>query len=202
MIFEIEAGMKKFTWLIALCSTLLFAGCTTQPNVETDHQANYDFSALKTFSVMETKQDTKENILISPFTLSHIHSALESELAKRYQSAASGAKPDFIVSYHVVVEEKIDPRSYDDLYGFGFYGRGYYRYPSPFFHGPGAGLRVYNQGSLIIDIVDAKTDKPIWRGVSEKRLSRGMAPQQQREILSKAVTEVISFFPPVQAVPK
>lgn len=194
--------MKKFTWLIALCSTLLFAGCTTQPYVETDHQANYAFSALKTFNVAETKQDAKENILISPFTLSHIHSALENELAKRYQSAATGAKPDFTVNYHVVVEEKIDPRSYDSLYGYGFYGRGYYRYPYPYFYGPNAGLRVYNQGSLIIDIVDTKTGKPIWRGVSEKRLSRGMAPQQQREVLSQAVTEVIAHFPPVQAAPK
>lgn len=100
----------------------------------------------------------------------------------------------------MVVEEKIDPRSYDNLYGYGFYGRGYYRYPNPFFYGPNAGLRVYNQGSLIIDILDGKTDKPIWRGVSEKRLSRGMAPQQQREVLSQAVNEVIAYFPPVQSV--
>lgn len=194
--------MKKITWLITFCSLLIFAGCTTQPYVETDHQAEYDFSVLKTFAVAETKQDTKESILISPFTLSHIHSALEGELSKRYQSVASGAKPDFIVNYHVVVEEKIDPRSYDDLYGYGFYGRGYYRYPHPFFLGPNAGLRVYNQGSLIIDIIDAKTEKPIWRGVSEKRLSRGMAPQQQREVLSRAVTEVMAYFPPVQTVTK
>ncbi|HTF95848.1 MAG TPA: DUF4136 domain-containing protein [Cellvibrio sp.] len=194
--------MKKFSRLIALCGLLIFTGCTTQPYVETDHQAEYDFSTLKTFSVAETKQDSKESILISPFTLSHIHAALEGELSKRYQSAATGAKPDFIVNYHVVVEEKIDPRSYDDLYGYGFYGRGYYRYPHPFFLGPNAGLRVYNQGSLIIDIIDAKTEKPIWRGVSEKRLSRGMAPQQQREVLSKAVTEVIAYFPPVQIAPK
>lgn len=194
--------MKRFIWLIALCSTLLFAGCASQPNVETDHQADYDFSTLKTFSVAETKQDTKENILISPFTLSHIHAALEGELAKRYLTAGEGAKPDFIVNYHVVVEEKIDPRSYDDLYGYGFYGRGYYRYPHPFFYGPNAGIRVYNQGSLIVDILDGKTSKPIWRGVSEKRLSRGMAPQQQREVLSQAVNEVIAYFPPVQAVKK
>lgn len=194
--------MKVLSRFMALLGFLAIAGCTSQPNIETDHQADYDFSALKTFSVAETKQDTKENILISPFTLSHIHSALENELAKRYQVPASGTKPDFIVNYHVVVEEKIDPRSYDSLYGYGFYGRGYYRYPHPFFYGPNAGLRVYNQGSLIIDIVDAKTEKPIWRGVSEKRLSRGMAPQQQREVLSQAVTEVITYFPPVQSAKK
>jgi hypothetical protein len=188
--------MKRLGVLLLVLGAVMFAGCTTQPRVETDHQADFDFSSLKTFDVAETKQDSKESILISPFTLSHIHSALEGELAKRYQSAAAGAKPDFIVSYHVVIEEKIDPRSYDDLYGFGYYGRGY-RYPRPLFYGAGTGLRVYNQGSLIIDIVDAKTEKPIWRGVSEKRLSRDMAPTQQREVLSRAVTEVIAQFPPV-----
>jgi hypothetical protein len=189
--------MNRIGVLFVLMSAFFFIGCATQPYVETDHQADFDFSMLKTYSVAETKQDTKQDILISPFTLSHIHSALEGELGKRYQSVASGAKPDFIVSYHVVIEEKIDPRSYDDLYGFGYYGRGY-RYPRPFFYGTDTGLRVYNQGSLIIDITDVKTDKPIWRGVSEKRLSRGMAPQQQRTVLSRAVTEVIAQFPPLQ----
>ena len=188
--------MKRLGLLLVAMGLLVLAGCTNKPYVETDHLAEFDFSALKTFSVAETKQDTKENILISPFTLSHIHSALEAELGKRYQSAAVGAKPDFVVSYHVVIEEKVDPRSYDDLYGFGYYGRGY-RYPRPLFYGVNTGVRVYNQGSLIVDIVDAKTDKPIWRGVSEKRLSRGMASQQQREVLSRAVTEVVAQFPPV-----
>ena len=188
--------MKQFNVLIVLLSALLLAGCATQPKVETDYQANFDFSSLKTFVVVEAKQDSKESILVSPFTLSHIHSALEGELIKRYHRAVSETKPDFLVSYHVVVEEKIDPPSYDDIYGFGYYGRAY-RYPSPFFRGVGAGLRVYNQGSLIVDIVDGKTGKPIWRGVSEKRLSRSMTPPQQREVLSRAVAEVIGQFPPI-----
>lgn len=189
--------MKLSHWIL-LVSVVLFTGCSSQPYVQTDHQAGYDFGALKTFHVAETKQATQESLLISPFTLSHIHAALESELSKRYQVEVTDSKPDFIVTYHVVVEEKIDPRSYNDLYGFGYgyYGLGY-RYPRPYFLGVNQGLRVYNQGSLIIDIVDGKTEKPIWRGVSEKRLSRGLAPQQQRDVLSKAVVEVLAQFPPV-----
>lgn len=188
--------MKISIWM-ALVSVLILVGCSSQPRVETDHQAGFDFASLKTFRVAETKQNTQESILISPFTLSHIHATLDTELGKRYQPGDAD-KPDFIVSYHVVVEEKIDPRSYNDIHGFGYgyYGMGY-RYPRPYFLGTNTGLRVFNQGSLIIDVVDGKTDKPIWRGVSEKRLSRGMAPQQQREVLSNAVIEVLAQFPPV-----
>jgi Domain of unknown function (DUF4136) len=193
--------MKFLNRLVLILVSILVVGCVTgRPNVETDHQAGFSFAGLKTFKVIESKQETKADLLVSPFTLSHIHAALESELSKRYQSVAGEDKPDFTVTYHVIVEEKIDPNSYNELYGFGVYGRGYYRYPypyhSPYLYGP-ANVRVYNQGSLIIDIADAKTDKPIWRGVSEKRLGRSMSPAVQREVLSKAVTEVLSQFPPV-----
>lgn len=187
----------KFLRLSALITILLvFSGCATKPVVVTDHEQGYDFALLKTFSVTETKQDFKDSILVSPFTLSHIHSVLIDELGKRYKAAPQAAAADFVVSYHVIMEEKIDPLSYNELYGFGRYGRGYL-YPSPLFYGAGSGLRTYDQGSLIVDIVDGKTEKPIWRGVSEKRLSKGMSPQRQREILSVAVVEVLAQFPPV-----
>lgn len=192
--------MKLLQKFLFISFSLLIAACAQQPSVETDHKAGFDFSGLKTFKVLESKQETKADLLISPFTLGHIHAALESELAKRYQSVQGDAKPDFTVSHHVIVEEKIDPNSYDALYGFGVYGRGYYRYPypyaSPYLYGPNR-VRVFNQGNLIIDIADAKTDKPIWRGVSEKRLGRKMSPAQQREVLTQAVIEVLSQFPPV-----
>ncbi len=180
-------------------SVLLIAGCATKPRVSTDYEDTYNFSALKTFSVKDTKQDTKENILISPFTLSHIHTLVNSELSKRYQSTTGDVTPDFYVSYHVIMEEKLDPHSYDELYGYGYWGRGY-RYPSSMFYHPrfGGGVSVYNQGSLIIDMVDAKTQQPIWRGVSQKRLSRNLSPQKQRQILAGAVMEVIAQFPPVK----
>jgi hypothetical protein len=190
--------MFKCGLMSILAIVLSLSGCATKPRVATDYEVNYNFSALKTFAVKEAKQDIKENILVSPFTLNHIHTLVNSELAKRYQAVGSEITPDFYVSYHVVMEEKIEQRDYDALYGVGYWGRGY-RYPSPMFYHPGlGGVEVYNQGSLIIDCVDAKTQQPIWRGVSEKRLDKNLAPQKQREILTSAVLEVLAQFPPVK----
>lgn len=190
--------MKQAGFYGLILSTLLLVGCANKPYVSTDYEADYNFAALKTYAIKENKPDSKENLLISPFTFSHIHSLLNTELAKRYQAVTGTATPDFYVSYHLVMEEKLDPRSYDDLYGYGYWGRGYRR-PSPFFYHPelNSGVDVYNQGSLIIDMVDAKTQQPIWRGVSEKRLNKGLAPQKQREIITSALLEVLSKFPPV-----
>lgn len=182
-----------------LVISLLLSGCASTPQVTTDFNPSYNFANLKTFSVQDAKADNKENILISPFTFNHIHDLLNTELAKRYQSVSEEKSADFVVTYHVVMEEKLDPRVYDDLYGFGYWGRGP-RYPSPFFARPAysTSLNVYSQGSLIIDMVDTKTNQPIWRGVSEKRLSKGLTPQQQREVLAGALLEVLAQFPPVK----
>ena len=189
-----KSGFASFVF-----AAILLSGCATKPYVSTDYEAGYNFAALKSFAIKSPKQDLKENILISPFTLSHIHTLVNSELARRYQSVGENANPDFYVTYNVIMEEKLDPGTYDSMYGFGYWGGGY-RYPSPLFYHPplGGGVRVYNQGSLIVDMVDAKTQQPIWRGVSEKRLNKGLNPQKQREILTSAVMEVLAQFPPVK----
>lgn len=190
--------MIRFRLAGLLVVFAVLGACSTKPYVVTDHLSGYDFAALKTYEVTEARQDTKDNILISPFTFSHIHTVVERQLAQRYQPAAPDAQPDFLVNYHIVIEEKLDPGTYDRLYGYGYYGRGYrYYHPAPLFYGTTGSPRVYNQGSLIIDIVDAKTEKPIWRGVSEKRLRDGLTPQEQREILTGAVVEIMSKFPPL-----
>lgn len=190
--------MFKISLLSLFILVGLLSGCATTPRVETDFEASYNFAALERFAVKTAKQDTKENILISPFTLSHIHGLVNEQLAKRYQAVGESDNPDFYVTYHVVMEEKLEPSAYDQMYGVGFWGRGY-RYPSPLFYRPAfdGGIRVYNQGNLIIDMVDAKTQQPIWRGVSEKRLGRNLSPQKQREILTGAVMEVLAQFPPI-----
>jgi hypothetical protein len=198
-------AMAKIGILSFVFTALILTSCATKPRVSADYEDSYNFAALKTFSVKQTKQESKEDLLISPFTLSHIYTLINTELAKRYQATEGEVIPDFYVSYHVVMEEKLDPHSYDELYGFGYWGRGY-RYPSAMFYHPyygygggyGGGTRVYNQGSLIVDMVDAKTQQPIWRGVSEKRLNRSLSPQQQRQILASAVLELLAQFPPVK----
>jgi len=188
--------MSYSRWAFIGFLAVLVAGCSSSPRVTTDYQAGYDFAALKSFTISEVKQDTKDNLLISPFTFSHIENVIAQELGQRYASVAAGSQ-DFTVNFHVVIEEKLDPGTYDRIYGYGYYGRGYRYYPSPLFYGSTGAPRVYNQGSLIVDLVDAKTEKPIWRGVSEKRLRQGLTPQEQREVLTNAVREVLAKFPPI-----
>ncbi|UZJ45744.1 DUF4136 domain-containing protein [Marinimicrobium sp. C6131] len=173
----------------------LLAGCTSTPSVVTDYDPEYAFGELNRFRVELAEQDDSNSLLISPFTLSHLQRVIESQLASRYQSVDEGEEADFVVRYHIVVEDRLDVRSYDQRYGFGYYGYGpWYRYP--YSYGPSP--RVYRQGTLIVDIARVEDNKPLWRGVAEQRLYDGLTPQEQRQRLSAAVTEVLSNFPPVR----
>lgn len=182
-------------WFYLLLVVFL-AGCASKPRVITDYDPGYAFSQLKTFALAESRDESREDVLISPFTYQHVERLILQEMGKSYTQVATDADPDFILHYHIVIEEKLDPGSYDRIYGYGFYSR-YYRYtPSPLFYGTTGGPRVYNQGNLIIDLVDARTHEPIWRGVSEKRLNTSATPATQREILTGAVRELLAEFPP------
>lgn len=173
----------------------LLAGCTSTPSVMTDYDPAFSFGELERFRVEQAQQEDSNSLLISPFTLSHLQRVIETQLASRYEPAGDGEAADFVVRYHVVVEDRLDVRSYDQRYGFGYYGYGpWYRYP--YAHSPSP--RVYRQGTLIVDIAREEDNKPLWRGVAEQRLYDGLTPQEQRQRLSGAITEVLANFPPVR----
>jgi len=190
---------RLLTGLTALFSLVLVA-CSTTPSAVTDFDPGYDFAGLKTFYVLETKQggESPQSLLVSPFTLGHLHGVIQQDLSQRYQRVDSPEQADFLVRYHVVLEDRLDARHYNSYYGYGhhgysshFYGHGY--------HPHGSRTQVYRQGSLILDMVDAKTEEPIWRGVSEERLRDSYTPQERREILSAAASYTLSQFPPLGA---
>ena len=54
----------------------------------------------------------------------------------------------------------------------------------------------YNRGSLIIDIVDAKTNKLVWQGVGS-----GInvdSPKSKQKQIPAIVTEMMANYPPVK----
>jgi hypothetical protein len=57
-------------------------------------------------------------------------------------------------------------------------------------------VRTYTQGTLIVDIWDAKAKELIWRGVASDTLSED--PQKNVEKGSKALAKMFKFYPPTE----
>jgi hypothetical protein len=51
----------------------------------------------------------------------------------------------------------------------------------------------YREGSLLIDVVDAKTNKLIWEGTWNSEFEK--KPKNPDEVISKAVNKIMADFP-------
>ena len=54
-------------------------------------------------------------------------------------------------------------------------------------------VRSYTKGTLVLDIVDARTHKLVWMGVLEKEVQSANPAGQQIE---KSITKLLKNFPP------
>jgi Domain of unknown function (DUF4136) len=52
------------------------------------------------------------------------------------------------------------------------------------------------QGTLVVDILDAKTNKPLWRGITTHSISS--KPEKASHKLQKEIQEMFESFPPLQ----
>ena len=188
--------MNKGIFLLA-CAVLVLGGCTTI-TIRTDYDPQQDFSGLHTFSWATLTQEPTGNIkLDNPFLDKRIRASVESELSsKGYVKDATG-KPDFLLRYLVTIQEKTDVHTIDTYYG-GFtpiwcgsrvcYTTGFWV--------PQTVAYVYEEGTLILDILDAKESKLIWRGSAAAEVNESGTPEQKRARVENAVRKLLAQFPP------
>lgn len=65
----------------------------------------------------------------------------------------------------------------------------------PFSYGATQSLKVFEEGSLVLDVTSTKTRQLIWRGMAVAELQRKSAPQDRDTRLRAAIAEVVKKFP-------
>mgnify|MGYP005813367173 CR=1 FL=1 len=174
------------------------AGCSSQPvNVNTDY-SEFDFGKLKTFEWVT--DGPKRESKISNLVYERIENEITKNLTGKGFNISSDS--DFFISYSVLKDAKVDfnqQKIYDYAPGF--------VWSSGFRHGYVLGTRVetvetnferHIEGTLIIDILDAKTKKIIWRGIGSKRLPEVIDKKSRDDIVAETVTAVLKNFPPTK----
>ena len=87
------------------------------------------------------------------FVQDHIHGAIERNMAARgFERAAVGETPDVRVHLHAVIDRRLNVNQLDSRAGYCIAGDCQ------------AGLADYQQGTLVVDVVDAQTNRLVWRG--------------------------------------
>ncbi len=120
----------------------------------------------------------------NPLMARRIQRAVDTEMSgKGYQPVRDG-RADFLVGYHVAFDEKLEVETVNAHYGYRWGGvqESY--------------VREYTQGTLIIDVIDAKTEQLVWRGMAQAEVHEASSPDQRQKRINEAVKKILANFPP------
>lgn len=182
----------KVLFLPVLLGTLGLAlvACAPRVIVEHDHQAN--FFDLHTFAWVTPPPGPVNNpILDSDILEGRVQRAVVADLTRRgYTQTDSRESADFLVTYHTVSKQKLESTPSSFSIGFG----GYYPYGYGSVFVPISNtVQSREQGTLMLDIINAHTNRLIWRGWTNDWISKSNYSEQA---VANDVQRILAKFPP------
>ena len=164
--------------LLLLCLLVLTLTCSSVYDVSYDFDKQADFARLKTYDWLPVP----EKVAIDTLVLNRIKNAANTQLeGKGFRMLPDN--PDFLVAMHAGTKEKVSYRDWGYSYG------GYWR-------GPRYSSLNYEEGTLILDFVDAKSKELIWRGVAKGFVGSAQTPEETDKLVNEFVQKILQYFPP------
>ncbi len=174
--------MKIFKFVPALLVVLVLTSCSSV-RVAADYDREANFNNYNTFAFYKPGIDKTQ---ISDLDKRRILRAIESELVLKGMSKSE--QPDLLVSIFTKERERVDV--YNNNFGPGW---GW----NPFWYGGYYGNQVSRttEGSLYIDLIDAKNNQLVWQGVGTGSLVTGNVEKKEARI-REIVREIMEKYPP------
>ncbi|RRQ45426.1 DUF4136 domain-containing protein [Chryseobacterium sp. SC28] len=173
--------MKKYFFILLAVVSLGVSSCSPF-QVKSDYSATANFADYKTY-LLRT-DDLKLNDIDKDRVLNELSKQLKAK------NLSPDQNPDLIVNVKASHKKVQDvTTSYGGSFGWG----------NPWGWGGGFGVgntwtNNYNSGTIIVDIIDAKTQKLVWQGVGSG-LSVDSPAAKQREI-PEIMAEIMKNYPP------
>jgi hypothetical protein len=169
-----------------LISIMTFTGCVTTPTqVDYERAAVGKMASYESFAIdsRETRSNYQD-VVLSPIVDRRIERAIRSSLeAKGFQPVAGAA--DFRVTFNTVTKTKTESTDIGSP--------PFRRYPFYGFGGRYLDIDTYEEGTFLVDIVDAESEELVWRGAYAKRL--GWSAPDDAEV-QEIVSYILESFPP------
>ena len=177
--------MKKWNLILMVALIGLAISCSSI-TTQYDYERGEDFSRFKTYSFLPVPAELAQNQLV----VKRIGRAIIQNLATKGLTETD-SNPDLNIAVYTQVKDKVSVTSYGygyaPYYSFGYWG-----------HGMGGGTDVsqYEEGTLIIDLVDAQAKEMVWRGMASKALPSAPTPEKIDKIIDNVVAKIFEKYPP------
>ena len=171
----------------ALTTLMLALGACRSIEVRTVAAPDAQFSGRSTFRILPAPAprgvalSATDPMLVNSIT----YQAIRSELRAAFESRGYRYSPevaDLDVAYYATAQPVLDLQTFD----YGYTWRGFPRQYVEVYQ--------YEQGTVIVDVIDPRTHQLMWRGEGKAAVSTD--PAKYAETLRKAVREIVKRFPP------
>jgi len=172
--------------VMCMCLVVLAAGIAWA-KVTFDYDHSLDFSGYSTYAFLE--RDNSIEAQLPDHLRVRLHRVTEDVLAEKgFDPAPAPPQTDFLLTFYfgATDELQINHVAYAPYSPWGYsYWPGFnYGYTE---------VRSYKQGTLVLDIVDARTHKLMWTGILEKEV-RSVNPSGKQ--IQKSLRKLLKNFPP------
>jgi len=178
--------MKLSRLSALLLSGLLLSACAAKP--KSDYDVGYDFSQLKSFIEFSPTQTN------DPISSTRIINAINGAL-----TAKGFIRDEVDPSFKITYTFKVDNKPKDSGVSIGL-GTGTWGSNGGISIGTSVGVPIGSDTAKIqtiqIDIIDAQSNKLIWRGSDKFNFDAG--GEEKAEDTAKTVTKILALFPPQQ----
>lgn len=177
--------------IFVFMATLLFSAAAICANVETDYDVQFEFGNMHYYRWAE-QPDTIDDAY-STLPKDNIKFGLEQTLEQTLIPASAEHQADLLVRYYVKdVKKMVDdrPRVGIGMGGFGGNAGGGVSFSFPL-----GGDNLDRQAQIIIDFLEPKTQRLLWRGSQIVGMSSSSMQVNERQI-NKAAAEILKQFPP------
>lgn len=168
----------KFAPLLFL---LIFASCSAV-RVASDYDKEVNFNQYQSFAFYKPGVDKAQ---ISDLDKRRILRSIESNLTNK--GLHKSENPDLLISIFTKERERVDV--YNNSFGYGWYWHPWYAG----YHG--SSVSRSSEGTLFIDLIDAKTNNLVWQGMGTADLHLSSVEAKEKRI-NEIVTKILSKYPP------
>jgi hypothetical protein len=163
---------------------LFIAGSCASVSVNSDYDKNVDFSQYKTYAYHKSGIDKVE---ISDLDKKRILRSIDEVMAAK--GFTKSDNPDLLINFFTKAREEVNVNQFNAGWGYGW-GWGW----NPYFYGGHATAYRSTEGTLYIDIIDAKKKEMIWQGQGVGNLTKDV--EKKDEVIKEFVTRILEKYPP------
>lgn len=174
-------------FLLSALILVFLTGCSSV-RVVSDYDPKVNFGRYTTYAFYKPGIDKAK---ISDLDKRRILRCIEDEMKAR--GFVKSETPDILVSLFTTERERVDV--YTNTFGWG-YGGLY----TPWVWGPGWGwgsnVSTRTEGSLYIDLIDAKSRQLVWQGRGTGTLGYANTIEKKEQRIREFVVQILKAYPP------